>query len=82
MNRDALAKYIADPTRRKTLSEAVGASPLWLYQVSICWRGKRASKALALSIERATEGAVSKSDLRPDIWPPEPTQQPATQKVA
>jgi len=25
----------------------------------------------ALKIEAATKGAVSKSDLRPDLWPPE-----------
>ena len=33
--------------------------------------GKKPCRAeLALEIEKATGGAVSRSDLRPDLWPP------------
>ena len=78
MSVHSLIDYIADPARKAALAQATGCSPLWLYQISIAWRGKRASKVLALAIEGATDGAVQKSDLRPDFWPPEP----ATQKVA
>lgn len=27
------------------------------------------SAALAIAIERATDGAITRSDLRPDLWP-------------
>lgn len=30
----------------------------------------RVSAELAAAIDRVTNGAVSKSDLRPDLWPP------------
>ena len=68
---DSLASYISDKGRLAQLADATGADPQWLYQVATAWRGKRASYALAQAIERATDGAVTRQDLRPDIWPPE-----------
>ena len=48
------------------LGEACGVS-----QTSI-WKAKRAGRVsaeLAVSIERATNGAVPRWQLRPDLWP-------------
>jgi DNA-binding transcriptional regulator YdaS (Cro superfamily) len=38
---------------------------------------QRPSPSLAMKIERATGGSVSKEELRPDIWPPEFAPAPA-----
>lgn len=65
----SLAEYIADPEKRAQLAKVLKTSPLWLYQVSIAWRGKRASPDFARRIEQATDGVVTKESLRPDIWP-------------
>ncbi|WP_092939621.1 transcriptional regulator [Paracidovorax wautersii] len=56
---------------RADLAACVGVSPSYLYQME---KGMRpVSPARALAIERATEGAVGRPDLRPkdwrDIWP-------------
>ncbi|MBN8887555.1 MAG: helix-turn-helix domain-containing protein [Rudaea sp.] len=64
-----LADYISDSEQRNQLADAVGTSAQYLWQLSIAWRGKRASKVMAQAIERETNGAVTRSDLRPDIWP-------------
>lgn len=34
-------------------------------------RNGRVSAELALSIDRATKGVITKSDLRPDVFPPD-----------
>jgi DNA-binding transcriptional regulator YdaS (Cro superfamily) len=40
--------------------------------------GKKTCRAeLAIQIEKATGGAVSRSDLRPDLWPPHLATAPA-----
>lgn len=65
-----LSTYIADPSRRDALVKTTQANPQYLWQVANSWRGKRASPELAIAIERATKGAVTRSELRPDIWPP------------
>lgn len=67
----SLTDYIADKDRLVQLAADTGANPQWLYQVAAEWRNKRASHELARRIEQATDGAVSRTDLRPDIWPPE-----------
>jgi len=64
-----LAEYISNPARRDQLREAVGANAQYLWQISVSWRGKRASRLMAIAIERATNGVVRKESLRPDIWP-------------
>ena len=49
------------------LADAAGVS-----QSAIAWALKRgrAGTTLAIAIERATKGKVTRSMLRPDIWPP------------
>mgnify|MGYP000468095846 CR=1 FL=1 len=36
---------------------------------------RQASPALALRIERATDGAVTRQELRPDIYPPDEVEE-------
>lgn len=62
-----LHTYISDMARRATLASDAGTSTDYLWQVATGRR--RASHLLAAAIERATHGAVSRTDLRPDIWP-------------
>lgn len=66
-----LSTYISDPARRAALAAAIPTSPQYLWQIANAWRGKRPSLLMAKAIERATSGVVTRSDLRPDIWPPE-----------
>lgn len=60
-----LTSYISAPERKASLAAAIGANPNYLYQVATGRR--RASEALALSIESATSGAVTCEELRPDL---------------
>jgi DNA-binding transcriptional regulator YdaS (Cro superfamily) len=51
---------------RKKAADAIGVTPNYLSMVA---RGKRQfSPALAITIDRLTDGLVSKSYLRPDIF--------------
>jgi DNA-binding transcriptional regulator YdaS (Cro superfamily) len=65
------------------LAAAVQSKPIYLWQLA---RGhRRPSPVLALSIERATARAVTRHDLRPDIYGPAPgvdPELPASQDVA
>ena len=72
-----LIEYIEDRGRRACLVAETGVNQQYLWQIATGWRGKRASQILALSIERATDGAVTRHDLRPDIYGPAPTNQEA-----
>lgn len=65
-----LVEYISDMAARKQLAADIGTSPEYLWQIATGWRGKRASKVMALSIERATGGQVPPGKLRPDLFPP------------
>jgi DNA-binding transcriptional regulator YdaS (Cro superfamily) len=77
-----LHTYIEDTSVRRQLADDVGTSPEYLWQMAVGWRGKRASRVMAIAIERATNGAVTRQDLRPDIWPTEqPTQAESGQTV-
>lgn len=60
-----LNKYI-ETTTRSDFARAVGVSPDMVYQ----WiKGIRPiSIEKCVSIERATSGAVTRKDLRPDDW--------------
>ena len=51
----------------RELARRVGVSPqsVWLWR-----KGKSISAERALDIESATNGVVSKHDLRPDLWGP------------
>lgn len=51
---------------RLGLADKVGRSPAYLTHVATGFR--KASAALAIAIEQATDGAVSRSELRPDLW--------------
>lgn len=68
-----LISFIADGDRKRQLAVLTRSSEGYLWQIATGWRNKRASPGLALEIERATAligpETVSKSELRPDIWP-------------
>ncbi|WP_370005866.1 transcriptional regulator [Sinorhizobium fredii] len=52
------------------------------YSQNAIWYAKRngrVSAELACAIDRATNGAISKGQLRPDLYPPEP---PARSEVS
>lgn len=72
-----LKTYIDDPKRKAALARATGADPQWLWQIATGWRNKRASPALALRIDTATNGEISKQELRPDIFGVESASQEA-----
>lgn len=63
-----LSDYISDMGQRRLLADEVGTVPDYLWQIASGWRGKRPSRVMALAIERATNGAVTRYDLRPDIF--------------
>lgn len=65
-----LATYIEDMDRRRELAEACGTDPGYLWQIATGWRGRKASIDLTKKIEAATEGKVSRHDLRPDVYGP------------
>jgi DNA-binding transcriptional regulator YdaS (Cro superfamily) len=65
-----LKTYIADPATRRELAADCGTSPDYLWQVATGWRGRRASVDLAKRIEAATDSAVTRHDLRPDVFGP------------
>ena len=47
------------------IAEEVDTKPVWLYHIARGYR--RTSAEMAIRIERATSGAVSRCDLRPDL---------------
>lgn len=69
-----LDEYIADMGRRLELAQKVGSSPDYLWQVATGWKGRKAGPLLANRIHDATDGEVSKHDLRPDIFGPAPSE--------
>lgn len=55
-----------DATKRRLISERVGLNEQYLYQ---CLTGRRVAPAeRCASIEQASEGAVTRRDLRPADW--------------
>lgn len=72
-----LIDFISDMDQRRLLADEVGTVPDYLWQIARGWRGKRASRVMALAIERATGGAVTRYDLRPDIFGEAPDGPPA-----
>lgn len=62
-----LSDYIrSSDTKRSELATAIGVAPAYLYQME---HGLRAvSPARAVLLERATHGAVTRKDLRPNDW--------------
>ena len=68
MSRMTLTEYFStEPRGSKTeMAEYLRISPTWL---SLIMNGSRkASPELSLRIERATEGLVTRKELRPDIF--------------
>lgn len=63
-----LLTYIADTERRKTLAHECGTSPEYLWQVASGWRGRRPGLDLVSKITAATDGAVTRQELRPDVF--------------
>jgi DNA-binding transcriptional regulator YdaS (Cro superfamily) len=61
-----LSDYFVDVNAREALARDLGASPDYLYQIAT--NRRQASPALAIKIETATNGAVTRADLRPDLW--------------
>lgn len=61
-----LLEHISDMARRQELAAAVGSHPDYLWQIATARR--KAGHALARAIEEATEGKVSRCELRPDIF--------------
>lgn len=57
------------PEERAMFCARTGTSAGYIRKA--CSVGKIGPK-LAIRIEQATNGLVSRSDLRPDLWPPEP----------
>jgi Uncharacterized protein conserved in bacteria, prophage-related len=55
---------LADAMKRVGAETCSQSKISWLLQ-----HGKTISAEDALAIDRATEGAVSASELRPDLWP-------------
>lgn len=74
------------------LAAKLGISVVYLSQLSARQDGRKASPELCVAIERVTDGAVRRWDLRPEDWPliwPElvgadgaPAQPPAEQEAA
>ena len=65
--RDHLRRAIAIVGSQDLLAHAMGCS-----QAKVSWlliSGKTVTAEDAVVIDRVTGGAVSKSDLRPDLWP-------------
>lgn len=63
-----LLTYIEDMDRRKELAAAVGTDPGYLWQVATGWKGRKPGIDLVKKIEAATNGEVSRHDMRPDIF--------------
>lgn len=63
-----LKTYLEDPQRRASLVEALDTADGYMWQLATGWRGKRPSPEMAKRIEAATCGAVSRAELRPDLW--------------
>lgn len=55
------------PDQLEVVAETAGTKPIYLRQIANGHR--QPSFSMAMAIEAATSGTVSKSDLRPDIWP-------------
>ncbi|PZO66352.1 MAG: transcriptional regulator [Pseudoxanthomonas suwonensis] len=62
-----LSKYFAqDCSNRRRLAAAIGVHKMYLWQIGAGQR--RPSAELAKRIEEATQGAVTRAELRPDIF--------------
>jgi DNA-binding transcriptional regulator YdaS (Cro superfamily) len=76
-----LSTYIANTEARQRLADDCGTTSAYLWQVATGWRGRKAGIDLVKKIEAATAEAVTRHDLRPDVFGPAPTA-PTDDKVA
>jgi DNA-binding transcriptional regulator YdaS (Cro superfamily) len=64
---DGLNKAITYFGSRKAFASAIGVTPM---AVSYWVQKKRnVTPERAIEIEKATNGAITRSELRPDLWP-------------
>ncbi|SEJ55186.1 transcriptional regulator [Frateuria terrea] len=68
----SLLAYIEDTGVRRSLADQCGTTPGYLWQVAVNWRGRKAGIDLAKRIEKATDGAITRYDLRPDVFGAKP----------
>ncbi len=61
-----LSEYIKDTKKRSQLIKNAAISNQFLYQISIGLRPVPVAKCVA--IEKATNGEVTRKDLRPNDW--------------
>ncbi|MEY2342093.1 transcriptional regulator [Acidithiobacillus sp. IBUN Pt1247-S3] len=68
---DDLKKAIDHFGSQASLARELGVRPMavthWIKRGNVPYKQ-------AMAIERATNGIVTRSDLRPDIWPPQESQ--------
>jgi DNA-binding transcriptional regulator YdaS (Cro superfamily) len=63
---NGLTKAIKHFGTRKALAEALGLEPMAVTQ----WeKRKRIPAERAVQIESVTKGAVTRQEIRPDLWP-------------
>lgn len=65
---------------RAELAEALKTSPAYVSQLASGHR--RITAEMAIKIERATNGEVTRHELRPDLYPDEPKKRPSHQRAA
>ena len=66
-----MKKYLKSLTlqERRAFANAAGTSYEYLKQIAGSYR--RPSAEMAISLERAAQGKLHRSELRPDLWEPE-----------
>lgn len=70
-----LNTYFKEKGRRGELAASLGLSAAYLWQLASGWDERKPSPQLALRIEEATGGDVTRHDLRPDIFGPPSSDQ-------
>ena len=63
-----LSTYITSTEVRQRLADDCGTDAAYLWQIATGWRGRKAGIDLAKRIEAATDGQVTRYDLRPDVF--------------
>lgn len=56
-------------TTYKVMAKTIGIDKDYLSSIA---NGLRCGAQMAIKIEKGLDGKVSRSELRPDLWPPEP----------